>query len=374
MGEPLRKIRVLVVDDSAFMRKFISDLINSQPDMEVVATARDGLDGLEKTALFDPDVITLDIEMPRLDGLGMLEELARRDPRPVVVLSSLTRNGVEITIRALDLGAVDFIAKPSGPISLDLDKVREELWQKIRTASRVSRWRLLRGAARRRLREPAAASVAAGTYSAGLLIGGAGASKGDGSDNLVVIGSSTGGPNALAGVIPSLPAEFPACAIVVQHMPPGFTRSMADHLNRLSAIEVKEAADGDGLVPGRCLVAPGGYHLVLDHAGVVALDSSAPRHGVRPSVDVTLESVARNWQGRLAVVIMTGMGHDGAEGARLVRERGGTVMAQDEASCVVYGMPRAVVERGLADQVLPLQEIAPALCSWARGEAYASRC
>ncbi len=341
----MTRIRVLVIDDSAFMRKFISDLINSQPDMEVIGTARDGLEGLEKVRALKPDVVTLDVEMPRLDGLGFLSRLMSENPRPVILISGHDKAGADYTLRALDLGALDFLAKPSGEVSLDFDRVKEDLWQKIRTASRVPCNRLSR-----RTRTPAFKRAPSA------------ASKGGA--NLIIIGSSTGGPNALTEVIPCLPADLSASVLVVQHMPAGFTRSMAEHLDRQSALTVREAVEGEALRPGLCLVAPGGFHLQVNRGGTVSLITSPPRHGVRPSIDVTLESAARNWSGRIAVAILTGMGSDGSDGCRLIREKGGTVLAQSEATCVVYGMPWVVIERGLADQILPLQEISLALSRW----------
>lgn len=352
---PRISIRVLVVDDSAFMRKAISDIIDQQPDMETVGTARDGLDALEKVALLHPDVITLDVEMPRLDGLATLARLMEEAPCPAVMVSSLTREGAEATMRALALGAVDFVAKPAGTISLDMARVREELWQKVRAASRVSRERLR--ANRRALTAVSASTsrpAAEPVQRAHLSMTPSSAAP----NRLVVIGASTGGPMALMDVIPRLAAEFRAAILLVQHMPAGFTKSLAKHLDSVSQVSVREARPGDVPVVGECLVAPGGYHMVLDDHGRITIDQSPPQHGVRPAVDVTIESAARLWGNRMVVVIMTGMGFDGARGAGLVRELGGLVVVQDEASCVVYGMPRAVVETVGADYQVPLSEIA----------------
>jgi len=340
---------VLVVDDSAFMRRVISDLLSGEPDLEVVGTARDGEEGLEKAAALAPDVITLDVEMPRMSGLEMLERLMALNPTPVVMVSSLTRPNADVTVRALELGAVDFVAKPSGTISLDMHKVREELCRKVRAAARAPRSALARRAPARRV-------------PAGPAPGGPKPAKCGSLSRVVVIGTSTGGPSALMEVIPRLPADFPGGLLVVQHMPALFTRYLAEHLDAASALDVREAREGDELRDGLCLVAPGGRHLVLVEGGRVALDDSPPQHGVRPAVDVTLESVARSWNGDVLVAILTGMGMDGARGTRAVKARGARVVAQDEATCVVYGMPRAVVEMGLADHVVPLQEIAGVLC------------
>lgn len=334
-------VRVLVVDDSAFMRKVLADLIGSQPDLVVVGTARDGEEALARVEELDPDVVTLDVEMPRLDGLAALERIMARCPRPVVMVSSLTRPGAEATVRALALGAVDFVPKPSGAISLDMGRVAAELWQKIRVAARVPRERLGR-------KRP---FLAAGPRSG----------PGGGLSRVVVIGASTGGPAALMEVIPVLPGGLAAGILVVQHMPPGFTASLARHLDQAASLPVREAEEGDLLIDGLVLVAPGNRHLRVDARGRVSLSMDPREHGVRPAVDVTLASVAEAWPGGAGCVILTGMGMDGARGALLLRRSGGWVIAQDEQTSVVYGMPRAVAEMGLADEILPLDRIAEAV-------------
>lgn len=339
------KIRVLVVDDSIFMRKIISGIIDSQQDMEVIATARDGREGLAKARDLQPDVITLDVEMPGLGGLEVLERLMHSDPRPVVMISSLTQENADTTLRALSLGAVDFVPKPSGSISLDLERAREEIWRKIRIAAAVPGEKFLRVPTRRVRLQSTNGSARQGSLS-----------------RVVVVGTSTGGPAALNQVMGALPADLAAGVVIVQHMPPGFTRSLAEHLDRVSALTVREAQEGDRLEDGLCLVAPGGRHLEMGKTGKVSLTESPPQHGVRPAVDVTLNSVAENWPGRSVAVIMTGMGMDGAQGAKRLKERGGVVIAQDEATCVVYGMSRVVVEMGVADRVVPLGEIPLAIC------------
>lgn len=343
MKEP---IRVLVVDDSAFMRKVISDLIGGHPDMVVVDTARNGQEALEKVRIHRPEVITLDVEMPIMDGLTALSRLMEENPLPVVMLSSLTQANAATTIEALARGAVDFVPKPSGTISLDLHKVREELWRKIRIAARARVARVVAGrippSAEHGFPQPPGRGpvVSPGVPS-----------------TLVVIGSSTGGPGALHQLLPALPADFPAPLIVVQHMPPGFTASLAQRLNQCSAIEVREASEGDSLTPGQALIAPGDWHLVVGRHGRVVLNQDEPVHGLRPAVDVTLQSAAA-LPCRVVAVILTGMGFDGVRGVREVKQRDGQVIAQDEQTCVVYGMPRAVVELGLADSVLPVGAIA----------------
>jgi two-component system chemotaxis response regulator CheB len=337
-------IRVLVVDDSAFMRRVISEAIAAQPDMEVAGVATNGLDALLKVEQVQPDVLTLDVEMPEMDGLTALRHLMARYPRPVVMLSSLTQAGAVTTIRALTIGAVDFVGKPSGPISLDFHRVRDELVQKVRVAAAAKvRVRSCGGrAARPRASAPRTLPPAPW-------------------EHLVVIGASTGGPRALSTVLADLSADGATAYVVVQHMPAGFTHSLAERLDGLSPLHVREAAQGDQLSADTVLVAPGDYHLRLDPTGTVELDQSARVHGVRPSVDVTLVSAAHGFGDRTVAAILTGMGYDGAAGAATLRSAGGRVLAEDESSCVVWGMPRAVVERAGADQVVPLEGMARAI-------------
>ncbi len=352
-------VRVLVVDDSAFMRKVIADLVSRQADLVVVGTARDGEEALARVEELDPDVVTLDVEMPRVNGLEALARIMERAPRPVVMVSSLTRPGAEATVRALSLGAVDFVAKPSGAISLDMGRVAEELWQKIRVAARVPRERLRPGPGVGRRCGGAAAE--AGPLPAARPRAGGRLSQ------VVVIGASTGGPAALMEVVPALPEGLAAGVLVVQHMPAGFTASLARHLDAASCLPVKEAEEGDVLTDGHVLVAPGNRHLRVDAAGRVELSLDPPEHGVRPAVDVTLAAVARSWGDRAGCAILTGMGMDGARGAMLLRRAGGWVLAQDEATCVVYGMPRAVAEMGQADEILPLAGVAAAIAGRVAG-------
>jgi two-component system, chemotaxis family, protein-glutamate methylesterase/glutaminase len=341
-------VRVLVVDDSAFMRKVLSDLLQSDPAITVLGTARDGQDAVEKSLALQPDVITLDIEMPRLDGYGALREIMTRRPTPVVMVSSLTREGAEATVRALALGAVDFVAKPSGSISLNMHVTREELVAKVKAAAGATpRFRRVLGDLPPLRRERAERPVVA---EAGVL-----------PRRLVVIGCSTGGPGALHQIIPRLPADLPAAVLVVQHMPPGFTRSLAGRLDEISAIEVREAQEGDRVTNGLVLVAPGGFHLLVAADGTVRLGQDPPLHGVRPAVDKTLETVVPLWQNRLVGVILTGMGYDGAKGMVSVKKAGGRTIAEDASTCVVYGMPKVVVEMGAADLVLPVHEVAEAI-------------
>lgn len=340
-----KKIEVLVVDDSAYMRKVISNLLQSDDEIFVVDTARDGLDALDKIKRLKPDVVTLDVEMPRLDGLAALERIMRECPTAVIMLSSLTLEGSDTTIKALTMGAVDFVPKPSGAISIDIHKVKDDLVTKIKVAARASL---------ATLRTPVAAPPTipkslTPTVQHGVTLA---------PQKLVVIGSSTGGPNALQQVIPRLPKNLPAAVLVVQHMPPGFTASLANRLNDSSALEVCEAKEGDYVQTGRVYIAPGGNHMVLHSKTVIGLNQNPPVHSVRPAVDVTLESAVNYYGSKMVGVILTGMGYDGSKGMAALKKAGGKTVVQDEATCVVYGMPRVVVEMGKADKILPIQNIA----------------
>jgi two-component system, chemotaxis family, protein-glutamate methylesterase/glutaminase len=343
-------IRVLVVDDSAFMRRVISDAIGAEPDMDVVGVAANGLDALVKIEQLQPDVVTLDVEMPVMDGLTALRHLMARYPRPVVMLSSLTQAGAVTTVRALTIGAVDFVAKPSGTISLDFGRVRGELISKVRQAAgtRVRAWAAVPRSGLRALPATAPRPAAPGARPL---------------EHLVVIGASTGGPRALGTLVPTLPANDQTAYVIVQHMPAGFTASLAERLDAGSALQVREARAGDRLLPGTALVAPGDFHVRIDRAGKVVLDQGPRVHGVRPSVDVTLASAAQHFGGRVVAAVLTGMGQDGAQGALSVRQAGGRVLAEDESTCVVYGMPRAVVERNAAHQVVRLDGMGAAIAN-----------
>ncbi len=341
-----KQIEVLVVDDSAYMRKVVSNMLSSDADIHVVDTARDGLDALEKIKKWKPDVVTLDVEMPRMDGLTALQRMMVECPVPVVMLSSLTQEGSETTIRALTLGAVDFVPKPSGAISLDIAKVREELIYKIRVATKASMKNV-------RSFQPIITPVKKEAVVDPLA-----PLRTKAPNKVVVIGSSTGGPNALQQVVPRLPADLSAAVLIVQHMPPGFTRSLAERLNDISKIKVKEAEQGDALVTGQALLAPGGYHMYMVSSTVVGLNQDPPVHSVRPAVDVTMESVTKFYGAKVVGVVLTGMGYDGSGGANAIKKAGGKTIAQNEDTCVVYGMPRVVVEMGKADKVLPITDIA----------------
>lgn len=348
-----RTVRVLVVDDSAFMRKVLRELLESDPLIQVVGTARDGQDGVRQALALQPDVVTMDIEMPRLDGFGALRELMSARPTPVVMVSSHTQEGAEATIKALTLGAVDFVAKPSGSISLNMHVTRDELIAKVKGAAGATpRYRRVLAELpplRREIgRLPPFATVSAAQAELPL-------------QRIVAIGCSTGGPGALHQLIPRLPADLPAAYLVVQHMPPGFTKSLANRLNEISAVRVKEAEEGDPLRAGQVLVAPGGFHMIVGADGRIQLNQEPPQHGVRPAVDRLFDSLAPLYGERLIGVILTGMGYDGAKGMGQMKRRGARTIAEDASTCIVYGMPKVVIELGLADQVLPVHEIPDAV-------------
>ncbi len=343
-----KKINVLVVDDSAYMRKVISNLLQSDEDIIVIDTAQDGLEAIEKVKQWRPAVITLDVEMPKLDGLSALERIMRECPTPVIMLSSLTQQGSETTVKALTIGAVDFVPKPSGTISLDIYKVRDELVAKIKIAAKASVTNLHRSI----ITVPPIPVVIPGTLPLCLA-----------PNKLVVIGSSTGGPNALQQVIPRLPGNLPAAVLVVQHMPPGFTHTLAARLDDISQLKVSEAKEGDIIRCSQVYVAPGGYHMVLLSKTIIGLNQHPPVHSVRPAVDVTLESAVEHYGTQVVGVILTGMGYDGSKGMSLIKRAGGKTIVQNEATCVVYGMPRVIVEMGKADSILPIQKIADEIVS-----------
>ena len=339
---------VLVVDDSAFMRKLVTEMVDGSGEFRVVATARNGLEALKKIHALDPDIVTLDIEMPELDGIGALGYIMSETPRPVVMLSGAASvTGIDLTIRALELGAVDFVKKPGGPISLDIGGVRDRLLDALRASREVN----LRGVsvlARRNGQRIAARSPDGGSWAT----------------RVVAIAASTGGPRALAELVPALRADLDAAVLIVQHMPAGFTKSLAERLDLHAPLAVAEATDGERVVHNRVYLAPGGQHMrVRIQAGVpvIALDSSPPVWGVRPSADPLFRSVADVFGAASIGVVLTGMGRDGAEGLRAIHEAGGLGVAQDRATSIIYGMPHAALLAGGVDQVLPLQAIAGAL-------------
>ncbi|MCS7191143.1 MAG: chemotaxis response regulator protein-glutamate methylesterase [Fimbriimonadales bacterium] len=341
----MRRIRVLVVDDSMFMRRMISDLLSQDAELEVVGAARNGQEGLEMARQLKPDVITLDVEMPVMDGVTMLQQLMQAQPTPVLMLSSLTTEGAEITLKCLELGAVDFVTKPSGAISLDIYKISSQIIEKVKAVARA-----------RVAVAPPTASLPPTSMRVSTPIG-----RPTQDAPLVVIGASTGGPRALSTVMGSLPAGLHAKLLLIQHMPEGFTRSLAERLDRISAFTVREAQGGEILEPGMAYLAQGGRHLKVERGGKLTLTQDPPVHGVRPAVDVTLLSVAQNYQGGVVVAILTGMGSDGAAGVRALHAKGAYTIAEDESTCVVFGMPRAAIQTGCVQRVVPLHQVAEAI-------------
>lgn len=336
----------MIVDDSAFMRFTISKHLSEFPDILYVGAARDGQEALELIPRIQPDVITMDVEMPRLDGLSTLRKIMSEDPRPVIMLSSLTKEGTLETVQALTLGAVDFINKPDN--KANISQVMQDVVVKIRKAATAKVQTLRRLPPQGYAAQPApAAHKPTRPVSA--------------RDRIVVIGSSTGGPRALNTVIPALPANLPAAVFIIQHMPVGFTRSLAERLDSISQIRVKEAEPGDQLEIGRALIAPGGFHSLINEQGQVVLNQNPPVHGVRPAIDVTMASIAKKYGASVVSVILTGMGSDGTNGSALVDQAGGYVIAEDESTCVVWGMPRSVYEAGFVNKVVPLDQIAEAI-------------
>lgn len=341
MNEP---IKVLVVDDSALMRKLIPRMLERDGGIRVVGTAMDGAFALEKAAELQPDVITLDLEMPRMNGIDALRQITRKFRVPVVVVSAHTTDGAATTFRALAMGAFDFVAKPAANGESRVEEMAAQLTMKIRAAaqSRVLPPLTINASERVTDKKPGARPAS----------------------RVVAIGASTGGPNSLQAVLTRIPADFPGGILIVQHMPEGFTKMFADRLNATSDIEVKEANSGDLLIAGRALICPGDRHMRVrrSNAGdVVVLTDDERVNGHRPSVDVLFRSVAESYGSHSVAVLMTGMGDDGAEGMGVVKEAGGTTIAQSADTCVVYGMPRAAIERGYAERVTPLEGLSAAL-------------
>jgi two-component system, chemotaxis family, protein-glutamate methylesterase/glutaminase len=339
------KVKVLVVDDSFLMRRIISDIVNSDPHLEVVGKAKDGAEALEKVVSLNPDVVTLDINLPIKNGLEVLEDIIKTKPTKVIMLSAYTRAGASATIRALELGAVDFIAKPSGEISLGLEKLKNEIIEKIKLAANFSLDKYM-----------AVISSAGAAQVAREQIAGA--------KRLVIIGASTGGPKAILTIMKSIPEDIKAAFLIVQHMPKGFTLSFAERISWETGIRAKEAEEGDTVNYGRVLVAPAGSHLlfVKNNGQIkIKLTQDPLVNFVRPSIDVSMSSAVNIFGSQIIGVILTGMGKDGLEGSRKIKEAGGKIFVQDEESSVVWGMPGAVSKAGLTDGVFPLGQISDVL-------------
>jgi two-component system, chemotaxis family, protein-glutamate methylesterase/glutaminase len=354
------KIKVLVIDDSLFMRQMISDIFNTDPDIEVVDTAINGEEGLAKIEKLNPDVVTLDYEMPGLNGIATLKRIMSRHPLPVVMISAHTNEGGKITLEALAQGAVNYVLKPSGSFSLDIGIIKDEIIEKVKIAALANIKALARGI---KFKTP-----------------GFGAEKslkpsGLASNYCVVIGSSTGGTNGVEMILESLPAEFPASLFVVQHMPEMFTALFANRLNYLSKITVKEGEEREDVKSGTAYIAPGGWHMkvkkvinnqynekeklpIADYRLMIALSKEAPIYGLRPSIDVLMCSVSEVYGANVIGVILSGMGSDGTEGLGAISLVGGKTIAQDEKTSVIFGMPKCAIEEGVVDNVLPIEKIA----------------
>ena len=331
----MKKIKVLVVDDSAFMRKLLREILSSDPDIEVIDVARNGKEAVEKVNLLGPDVVTMDVEMPVMTGIQAVEAIMKQKPTPIIMVSAYTVENASITFEALDRGALDFITKPGGPISIRLKDVKEKIIEKVKAVSHVNVKALRPPLKRRETLE---------------------ALPGD-MDKLVVIASSTGGPKALSYIIPRLPGDIRAGILVVQHMPEGFTKPFAERLDKLSKLTVKEAEEGERISSSVVYIAPSGYHMKIGEEWIINLTKDAPMHGVRPAADITMLSAASVSGKRTIGVVLTGMGKDGSMGVREIKARGGVVIAQDKKTSVIFGMPKAAIDTGCVDEILPLEDI-----------------
>ncbi len=334
----MNKIRVLVVDDSAFMRRIISDMLSSDSSIEVVGTARDGIRAIEKLKTTEVDVITMDVEMPRMNGLETLKVINDKYNIPIIMLSSFTKQGADITIDALEFGAFDFVQKPSARLDGSAaDDMKDELISKVKLCCKDGDCKSDRKneiSTRKRQERPKMDDIKA-----------------------VCIAASTGGPKALSKIIPMFPKNYRLPILIVQHMPGGFTKAFAERLNASSNIEVKEAEEGDSILPGMAYIAPGGYHMVVNKQGMISLNQEPPLHGVCPCADKLFLSAVENIKGKLVGVVLTGMGKDGSDGLEAIYKNNGVCIAEDESTCTIYGMPKSAVERGVVHKVLPLDHI-----------------
>jgi two-component system, chemotaxis family, protein-glutamate methylesterase/glutaminase len=373
-----KRIRVLVADDSAFMRKVLVSILSADPQFEVAGEARDGREAVSQNEALNPDIVTMDINMPHMDGLQATEVIMSSKPKPIVIVSSESREGADITLKALELGAIDFVAKPSSGIDLDMNTIREELVRKLKMASKV---RVVRTAARSKLAQEIATSAprtepalpsgyAANNNSAALrnptpvprsapslFTEGASMKRSDGKFPIVVIAASTGGPATLMKLIPCFPKEFPGAVLLVQHMPASFTTQFSQQLAEIAAIKVKEASAGEIISPGSLYLCPGSSHMKVTATGRLTLDEGQRINGYRPCADVTLTTAAEFIGGLGIGVILTGMGNDGCQGAQAIKAAGGHVIAQDEATSIIFGMNAEAIKSGAVDQVLPLESI-----------------
>lgn len=346
-----KKIKVLIVDDSAVIRNMLTAFLSSDPDLEVVGTAPDPYVARDKLVQLKPDVITLDVEMPKMDGITFLRKMMQFMPTRTIVISSLTTAGAAASLAALEAGAIDIMAKPALDVKASMETIRAEIIQRVKVCAQA--------------RLP--------TISAGQPVGSKTVTKADYSglerttDRIIAIASSTGGTEALKQVLPFLPPDTPGM-VIAQHMPAGFTKTFADSLNQMCQIDVKEAQEGDRVVSGLALIAPGNFHMELIRKGAyyfVRLHQEPPMHGVRPAADYLMKSVAKYAGANAFGAVLTGMGKDGAEGLKVMRDAGAKTVAQDEKSCIVFGMPKVAIEMGGAEQVLALEKIHVAMTAWA---------
>lgn len=336
------QIKVLVVDDSFFMRKLISDMLSSDPDIEIIDTARDGVEAVNKAAELRPNVVIMDVELPKMDGLTALRNIMSENPMPVVMLTAMDKIEADLAMKSFEYGAVDFVSKPSKPISLDIEEVRDELISKIKTAAEVDVKKMEVGTVKKVLAEKMFVPPPT-------------------KKEVLVIGGSTGGPHALSEILPKLHQNFPLAVLIVQHMPEGFTKPFAERLSWQGSIELKEAEDGDPVKPGLALLAPAGQHMVVkreDEKAVVRLNWGPLVNNMRPSIDVLMKSVAAIYGDRVIGVLLSGMGKDGAAGMKAIKDRGGRTIVQDEATSVIFGMQKVAMELGCVDSVVPLSGIA----------------
>jgi len=357
MAPTSNKTRVLIDDDSAFMRKVLEQIFNADSQLQVVGHAKDGREAVSLAESLKPDVITMDINMPRVDGLQATAEIMTTNPRPIVIVSSESREGAASTLRALELGAIEFVAKPSSGIDLDMHSIQDDLLRKVRTAAKV---RVVRTASRLAATlqnaaanpKPAAAPPSRPALSSGL----------DQRFPVVVLAASTGGPATVMRLAPGFTRDFPAAVILVQHMPASFTTQYAAQLAEFTSIRVKEAEANESLQPGTLYICPGGQHIRITPTGRIQLDGSSGRlNGYLPNIDVTMETVA-SYAGALSIgAILTGMGNDGVNGCKAIKAAGGLVLAQDEATCVIFGMPAEAIKIGAVDQTLGIDDIYPAI-------------
>ncbi|RJQ45445.1 MAG: chemotaxis response regulator protein-glutamate methylesterase [Nitrospiraceae bacterium] len=338
-------VKVLIVDDSAFMRNALTSMISADPEIQVIGVARDGIEAVEKVSQLKPDIVTLDVEMPRMNGIEALRQIMHNNPVPVLMVSSLTTEGAKVTLEALDIGAVDFIPKNLSDLSINIVKIKEDLIEKIKKIGRKGLPVFRKTPSAKSLQIPKASIDAAHRRV-----------------HIVAIGSSTGGPKALQNIITKLPKDFPVPILIAQHMPPNFTGPFAERLNQLSSITVKEAENGETVKKGVVYIAPGKGHMRIVRKKItettISISESRENYIYRPSVDALILSIVENFSGHVLGVILTGLGNDGLTGMKEIKNNGGRTIAESENSCVVYGMPKAVVDAGLADKIVSVEEVA----------------